>query len=297
MIWKLRQELHEIGFEEVETPCLSPKAGGATAKPFETNLLTNDQNLFLRIAPELYLKRLVIGGYDKVFEIGKQFRNEGIDATHNPEFTTLELYWTYSDLDMMIKFTEGLIRKLIIECNHGNPTVGDINFGQKFGQLDVCTELEKELGNLPDLNDEGSVPMLVKLAEKHQVDLKGLYTLPKIVDKLISNLVESKLHMPTFLTGHPVCLSPLSKSENGRARRFELFIGGREIANSYEELNDPNEQITRFELQGSNEDYDYCEALEYGLPPCTGLGIGIDRLAMLICNTSKIKDVITFPMI
>ena len=296
MIWKLRRELHDQGFEEVETPCLSTAAGGATAKPFETTLLTLNQPLYLRIAPELYLKRLVIGGYDKIFEIGKQFRNEGIDATHNPEFTTLELYWTYTDLNTMMDFTQDLIKKLVLECNNGHSTIGDYDFSAPFAIVDVYVELENNLGKLPDLNSEASIPELIDLAKKHNVDLGKSQSLAKIVDKLISELVESKLMEPTFLVGHPVCLSPLSKSHNGRAKRFELFIGGKEIANSYEELNDPLEQAKRFKTQKGNEDESYCQALEYGLPPCTGLGIGIDRLAMLICGTRRIKDVITFPI-
>ncbi|KAI8911751.1 hypothetical protein EDD86DRAFT_188831 [Gorgonomyces haynaldii] len=303
----LRSSLLQRGFIEMETPVLSAQAGGANAKPFVTRMHALDTDLQLRIAPELYLKQLIIGGMEKVFEIGKQFRNEGIDPMHNPEFTTCEFYETYSNLESNMNMTQDLLRYIVQET-HGSLQVEyqdhHIDFSQDFKIIDIQEALKAQLGALPDLNDPASIPKLLKIA-KTRVSLP--HTLPRVIDHLIGTYIEPHLIQPTFLTGHPECMSPLSKTSHGIARRYELFICGKEYINAYEELNDPQEQRRRFQMQQSDKqagdeeaqplDEHFCQALELGMPPTVGWGLGIDRLVMLLTNQQRIREVIPFPVL
>ncbi|KAJ3318103.1 hypothetical protein HDV06_000829 [Boothiomyces sp. JEL0866] len=309
----LRGFLHKQGFIEIETPVLSVQSGGANAKPFKTHLNTFELDLEMRIAPELYLKQLIIGGFDKIFEIGKQFRNEGIDATHNPEFTTCEIYQTYTTVDNMMAMTENLFRNIFQEINGKQSTVitieekeVEIDFSKPFSRIHIVPKLESLVGKLPPLDNE-SIPQLLDVCKVNGITIPFPQTLPQILDKMVSELIEPLCIQPTFLIGHPKAMSPLSKCENDIADRFELFIGRKEYVNSYSELNDPEEQLKRFQSQqedrnkGDGEaqqlDSNFCKALEYGLPPTVGWGLGIDRLVMLLCGTRRIRDVIAFPII
>ncbi|KAI9146383.1 hypothetical protein BKA69DRAFT_1024135, partial [Paraphysoderma sedebokerense] len=315
----VRQFLLNRDFVEVETPVLSSQAGGANARPFVTKANAYDMDLSLRIAPELFLKQMVIGGLDRVFEIGKQFRNEGIDHTHNPEFTTCEFYQAYANLEHLITETEELLSgtdysslssRVDSYANIDNPGVKVVSFRRPFRKINIREELENQIGKLPDLNNPASTSHLLRVLESHHIHFTGPKTLPKVIDALISHFIEPKCVDPTFLIGHPLVLSPLAKemAENkGMAARFELFVAQKELVNAYEELNDPIEQRTRFEVQQMNRnlgdreshppDEDFCRALEYGLPPTGGWGLGIDRLCMLLGNTKNIKDVIVFPVV
>ncbi|KAJ3150070.1 hypothetical protein HDU86_006794 [Geranomyces michiganensis] len=331
IIAHVRAYLTSRGFLEVETPILSPKQGGATARPFTTTsnaLSEGSQTLFLRVAPELYLKQLVIGGADRVFEIGKQFRNEEIDSTHNPEFTTCEFYMAYADLEEVMCMTEELLRGAAIAAGGGlqvSHTVNDdaglqreveIDFAAPFARIDVVSELERHMGRkLPDFDSPTAVSELVSACNELKVPLPSPATIPRILDRLISHLIEPTLSPhPTFLTNHPAPLSPLAKTSSShslstRTARFELFIANRELVNAYEELNDPREQRARFALQaqqrtihGDDEampsDDGFCDALEWGLPPTTGWGLGIDRLVMLLADrfaTGPRRLLETFP--
>ncbi|KAJ3013274.1 hypothetical protein HKX48_005849 [Thoreauomyces humboldtii] len=327
VISHIRSYLDSHGFLEVETPILSTKQGGATAKPFTTTsnaLSEGNQFLFLRVAPELYLKQLVVGGVDRVFELGKQFRNEEIDSTHNPEFTTCEFYMAYADLEKVIKMTEQLLRGAAqavcngLEVPHtlvrpdGTQTNVTIDFASDFERIDVVEALEQKVGKLPDLEHEDAVNNLTALLETHRIPLPSPVTVPRLLDRLISHLIEPTIsHNPTFLINHPTALSPLAKRlspTSSQTSRFELFIANRELVNAYEELNDPREQRARFRNQaqqrtqmGDEEamvlDEGFCEALEWGLPPTTGWGLGVDRLVMLLCGAPRIREVITFPIL
>ncbi|KAI8900687.1 hypothetical protein BC833DRAFT_581035 [Globomyces pollinis-pini] len=316
----LRRFLEEQGFIEIETPILSSLAGGANAKPFETHMSALDLKLQLRIAPELYLKQLVVGGFDKVFEIGKQFRNEGIDLTHNPEFTTCELYQTYTTLDEMMSFTESLLRGIVVHTtgkqslNIPSPLNAseniDLDFSKPFQKIHIVKELENILDTkFPDLNDTDSIPRLLEICKERHIEINPPVTLSRIMDQLISIFIEPRCIQPTFLVGHPVVMSPLAKggNETGLTDRFELIIATKELINAYSELNDPEEQRKRFisqqqdKLAGDEEaqslDSTFVTALEYGLPPTVGWGLGIDRLCMLLSGTRKIREVIAFPVI
>jgi lysyl-tRNA synthetase class 2 len=288
----MRQSLKDRNFIEVETPMMHPIPGGAVARPFITHHNALDRDLFLRIAPELYLKRLLVGGFERVFEINRSFRNEGLSTRHNPEFTMLEYYEAYSSLDRTIEFTENMIKDAAQKiCGSLNITWGEDN-------LDLTNFRKETLANLVlEQNTNLTDVDLAKLSGKELLDL-------------FEETVEDKLIQPTFVLGYPVEVSPLSRRNNDNpeiADRFELFIGGKEIANGFCELNDPDDQAERFKAQvaakdaGDNEamsfDEDYVIALEHGMPPAVGVGIGIDRLVMMITNQTSIRDVILFPQL
>lgn len=321
MLSALRKFLDEKGFLEVETPTLWPKQGGATATPFVTRsqAIGNETNMYLRIAPELFLKELVIGGMEKVYEIGKVFRNEGIDSTHNPEFTTCEFYEAYEDLDGLMNTTERLIRAILLETNgclqlslhEENKDDRVIDFEPSFEKLDVMDTLAERIGEpLPDPNGENASKEYMDLYARHNLPQPSApLTPPRLIDKLIGHLIEPTLIQPTFLLHHPVCLSPLAKSSPTNpeiTRRFELFVAQREICNAYEELNEPEEQRMRLLKQqnlkqdGDTEahpiDEHFCTALEYALPPTVGWGMGLDRLMMLISKKHHIREVMLFPV-
>lgn len=309
IISEIRQFLGNIGFLEVETPVFHEVASGASARPFITyhNSLEADYNL--RIALELHLKRLIVGGLNKVFEIGKVFRNEGIDTTHNPEFTMLELYQAYTDYEGMMDLTEELFKNLA----HNIVGTATIRFGEY--QIDLLNEWRKvhmvdaikEVTNI-DFWNIYELDQALQIAEQNGISTDKNSTIGSIINSFFEEFVEEKLIQPTFVYGHPVEISPLASKniEDGRfTDRFELFIGGKEFANAYTELNDPLDQRERFEeqmklkhsgdLEAQELDEDFIEALEYGMPPTGGLGIGIDRLVMLLTETTSIRDVILFP--
>ena len=288
----MRQSLKDRNFIEVETPMMHPIPGGAVARPFMTHHNALDRDLFLRIAPELYLKRLLVGGFERVFEINRSFRNEGLSTRHNPEFTMLEYYEAYSSLDRTIEFTENMIKDATQKiCGSLNITWGEDSLDLTNFRKETLTNLVLEQNtNLTDID-------LAKLSGNELIDL-------------FEETVEDKLIQPTFVLGYPVEVSPLSRRNNDNpdiADRFELFIGGKEIANGFCELNDPDDQAERFKAQvaakdaGDNEamsfDEDYVTALEHGMPPAVGVGIGIDRLVMMITNQTSIRDVILFPQL
>ena len=307
----IRQFLEERSFLEVETPILGVKAGGANAKPFYTWHNDMDQELTMRIAPELYLKQLVIGGFDRVFEIGKLFRNEGVDQTHNPEFTSCELYQSYADYTDLLALSEellsGLVSHLHLSPHHQSRP---LDFSPPFNKIEFIPSLESACNQIfppPDeLSSEDSVKFLRSLCQKNDLEIAGPITAPRLLDKLAGRLVEPELVQPTFLLHQPLLMSPLAKQHRtrpGLAERFELFIGGKEVANAYTELNDPDLQRAALQAQLGQcdpeamlPDEDYCLSLEYGLPPTAGWGAGIDRLVMILTQTRSIKDVITFPL-
>ena len=306
-----RSYLEKKGFTEVETPMMHPIAGGATARPFVTHHNALDMELFLRIAPELYLKRLLVGGFEKVFEINRSFRNEGISVKHNPEFTMMELYQAYADFNDMMDLTEDLISSLTMEL-HGKYEIQyedkKINMAKPWRRV-TMKEIVKETTGF-DFDSISSDEEAVSIAKEFGIPLEKdkTYTKFGILNLFFEEKVEETLISPTFVTEYPKEISPLSKNQKGETEwvdRFELFISGREFANAYSELNDPRDQKERFEEQvklkeaGDDEaqgmDLDYIRALEYGMPPAGGLGIGIDRLVMLQTNSASIRDVILFP--
>jgi len=303
IINNIRAFLLADDFIEVETPMMHPIPGGATARPFVTHHNSLNMDLFLRVAPELYLKRLVVGGFEKVFEINRNFRNEGLSTRHNPEFTMLEFYTAYVDSDFQIKFVEKMFKAITKSLVHKTNI-----FKKAFNKLTMdeailqFTALKKK-----DLSDTKKLKEFCK-AEKIKTDTKA--SLAIIKNEIFEALVEEKLIEPTFITEYPIEVSPLARASTVNpevAERFELFIDGKEIANGFSELNDPEEQAERFKDQvskkdrGDNEamhfDKDYIEALEHGLAPCAGVGIGIDRLTMLITGTESIRDVLLFPQL
>ncbi|KAI7900281.1 lysyl-tRNA synthetase [Cokeromyces recurvatus] len=312
----IRHFLDSRGFLEVETPILSGKSGGANARPFETHSHAFNMDMQLRIAPELYLKQLVIGGFDRVYEIGKQFRNEGIDADHNPEFTTCEFYQAYGNLESLMHDTETLLSEMATAiCGDSSiqSKSGEIiDFKKPFHRINVMDRLENELGvSLTFLEQSDAVDKLVSLCETKKIKLSGPLTQPRILDKMISKFIEPHCVQPTFLYNHPLALSPLAKDaidKKGRtvAARFELFVAGKELVNAYEELNDPQEQRKRFKLRLQDRDTgdleaplpdtDFCDALEYALPPTAGWGMGIDRVVQLMTGMTHIREVLTFPI-
>ena len=310
IIERIRAFFQSQGFLEVDTPILVPVAGGAHARPFITHHNTLDQQLYLRIATELYLKRLIIGGFDKVYELGRVFRNEGIDQDHNPEFTLLESYQAYADYNDIMTMVESLVSTVAMEVlGTTHVQYGDqlIDFAPPWKRVDFRQEL-KDLSGV-DIDAYTDDESLKHRAAELGLDIEPKDGRAKVIDKLFSSYVEPRLAQPTFVLDYPVIMSPLAKAKPdspGYVERFEAFAAGMEIANSYTELNDPAVQRERFENQealrlmlGDDEtdrlDEDFLIALEYGMPPTGGLGIGIDRLVMLLAGQTSIRDIMLFP--
>lgn len=309
IISEIRRYLDGNGYVEVETPVLHNEAGGAAARPFITHHNALDMDLYLRIALELHLKRLIVGGMEKVYEIGRVFRNEGIDTTHNPEFTMLEAYTAYTDYQDVMDLTEGIIRNAAEKVLGTTDITYDgqaVDLGSPFKRLHMVDAVKEQTG--VDFWQEMTIEEARALAKEHNVEITDAMTVGHIINEFFETFVEDTLQQPTFIYGHPVAVSPLAKKnpEDGRfTDRFELFIIGKEFANAFTELNDPIDQRERFEEQekereqGNDEahgvDEDFIEALEYGLPPTGGLGIGIDRLVMLLTDAQSIRDVLLFP--
>ncbi|MCS6934119.1 MAG: lysine--tRNA ligase [Chitinophagales bacterium] len=308
MIQTIRDFLNEHGGIEVDTPVLQTIPGGAAARPFVTHHNALDIPLYLRIANELYLKRLIVGGFDFVYEFSRNFRNEGMDRTHNPEFTVLEFYVAYKDYFWMMEFTEKLFEKIALAL-HGTTEikVGEhvISFKAPFRRIGILDAIREATGEDVSAMSEEE---LRALCRKHHIETNPAMGRGKLIDELFSELCEKKFIQPTFVMDYPIEMSPLTKkhrSKPGLVERFELMINGKELANAYSELNDPIDQRARFEEQmklmerGDDEamyiDYDFLRALEYGMPPTSGIGIGIDRLAMLMTNQPSIQEVLLFP--
>ena len=309
MIASFRRTLDEQGFIEVETPVLHVEAGGAHARPFVTHHNTLDMDLYLRIALELHLKRLIVGGMDRVYEIGRIFRNEGISTRHNPEFTMMELYQAYADYSDVIAITELLITNSARDAT-GTTVVRigeqDVDLAKPWRQARMIDLVAAKIGT--EVHPSMTVEEMRRLAGEHGVSVNPAWGSGKIIEELFEAVAEADLIEPTFVTGHPVEISPLARVDRNDpflTERFELFINGRELANGYSELNDPIEQRARFEdeqaakeagdMEAGTVDEDYLRALEYGLPPTGGLGIGMDRVAMLLAGVNSIKEVILFP--
>jgi len=316
LIKAIRNYFDDRGFIEVETPMMHQIPGGAAARPFKTHHNALGLDLYLRIAPELYLKKLLVGGYDRVYEINKNFRNEGISAKHNPEFTMLEFYIAYEDYNYLMAFTEELIPSLCRGINgdlkvpfgdaeSGGPET--IDFTPPWPRVRMADAMAKEGVDAAVFRDAEKA---IQFALDNGIDVDKKTTHGKVLDEIFKKKVEPKLIQPTFITDYPVELSPLAKRRKDApelVERFELFIGGREVANAFSELNDPSDQRERFleqveaRKQGDEEagfmDEDFVRALEYGMPPAAGEGIGIDRLLMLFTNTASIRDVILFPQL
>lgn len=307
----IRSFMDNRGFLEVETPVLSTLLTGASARPFVTHHNAQDLDMYLRIALELPLKRLLVGGLDAVYEIGRLFRNEGMDATHNPEFTSMEAYLAYSDLEGMMEMTESLYKTIANNVFHKetfNWRGNEISLTGNFKRITMCEAIKEQTGI--DFTQNYTTEEMLKLAEEHGIELEEHEKVfGHIVNKFFEKYVEETLIQPTFLCGHPIEISPLTKKDPKDPRfvqRFELFIGGKEMANAYTELNDPIDQLERFENQlkeqelGNEEandiDMDFVEALEYGMPPAGGIGYGIDRTIMFFTESESIRDVILFPL-
>ncbi len=306
----IRDYLTRQGFMEVETPMMHVIPGGATARPFITHHNSLDMDLYLRIAPELYLKRLIVGGIEKVFEINRSFRNEGLSPRHNPEFTMLEFYQAYADYNDLIDLTEDLIRNLVTEIK-GSAKISyqgeEYDLGREFQRMTVLESIRHFNPELSEsqLQDRDS---LVQIASGLDIHVEDTYGVGKLQIEIFEKTVESGLKQPTFITAFPTEVSPLARMNDDNpfvTDRFEFFVGGREIANGFSELNDPEDQAERFRQQvaakqaGDDEamhfDEDYITALEYGMPPAAGEGIGIDRLVMFLTDTPTIRDGILFP--
>ncbi len=306
----IQNYLDNLGFVEVETPILTTLLTGASARPFVTHHNTQDLDMYLRIALELNLKRLLVGGMESVYEIGRTFRNEGMDPQHNPEFTMMEVYQAYSDLEGMMDLTENMYQTIAREvCGKMtfNYLGNEINLEGPWKRISMVDAIKEVTGI--DFKKEMSVEEALKLAEEHHIEVADHeHTVGHIINLFFEKYVEETLIQPTFLYGHPIEISPLTKKNPEDPRfvdRFELFISGKEAANAYTELNDPIDQLERFEEQikekelGNEEandiDYDFVEALEYGMPPAGGIGYGIDRLMMLFTESASIRDVLLFP--
>lgn len=306
----IRHYLVGQDFLEVETPMMQPLAGGAAARPFETHHNALDIPLFLRIAPELYLKRLVVGGFEKVFEINRNFRNEGLSTRHNPEFTMLEFYEAYADYLDAMQNTENMIREVVKAVSSSGKVTyqgEEYDFNQPFQRMTV---VEAILHFNPELkeSDINTLDAAKQVAHKLEVPLQDSYGLGKVQIEIFEKTAEHRLIQPTFITAYPTEVSPLARKNEQDpfvTDRFEFFVGGREVANGFSELNDPEDQEARFRAQveakadGDDEampyDEDYIHALEYGMPPAAGVGIGIDRLTMMLTDSASIRDVILFP--
>lgn len=316
----IRRFFDSFGFLEVETPMLNMIPGGAAAKPFKTHHNDLKLDMFMRIAPELYLKMLVIGGIERVYEIGKQFRNEGIDMTHNPEFTTCEFYWAYADYNDLLDITEQLIYGLVMQVNNNNPIITyqpdkskpaiEVNFSRPWRRVSFIDSLEQATNvSFPtDLYSDEARQFLDDLAGKHNINCPEPRTTTRLLDKMIGHFVEPTCINPTFIMDHPAVMSPLSKTHRSKphlVERFELFVLEKELVNAYTELNMPHIQRARFAEQAKDKaagddeaqptDEDFCIALDYGLPPTAGWGLGIDRLTMFLTNQDNIKEVLLYP--
>ncbi len=308
VISSMRDYFNSEGWIEVETPILQPVHGGAAARPFTTHHNTLDMPLYLRIANELYLKRLIVAGFDGVYEFGKMFRNEGMDRTHNPEFTSVEIYVAYKDYIWMMAMVEACLEH-VTRAVHGIPVVqvgdNEINFAGPYTKLSMYDSILKYTGIDVSAMDEAA---LRKTCAELAIEVDGTMGKGKLIDEIFSAKVEANLIQPTYITDYPIEMTPLAKkhrSKDGLVERFELFVNGKEIANAYSELNDPIDQRQRLEEQlilagrGDEEamamDDDFLRALEYGMPPTSGLGIGIDRLVMLMTNQHTIQEVLFFP--
>ncbi len=309
IIETIRVFLNQRGFIEVETPMMQAVAGGAAARPFVTHHHALDTDLYLRIAPELYLKRLVVGGFEKVYEINRNFRNEGISTIHNPEFTMLEFYMAYADYQALIPFTEEMITFVAQE------TLGTLKLTYQGHEIDLTPPWQRlnyleaiiKYNHL-DLNWAPDPPQVRRLAQRLKIEVKDQEPTGKLLDQVFSTTVEPHLTGPVFIMDYPTDISPLAKRKPDQpefTERFELYIAGRETANAFSELNDPLDQRQRFEdqmkqrkagdIEGHPMDEDYLRALEYGMPPTAGEGVGIDRLTMLLTHQASIRDVILFP--
>ncbi len=308
VIKAMRQFFDAAGYTEVETPILQPIPGGASARPFITHHNSLDVDLYLRIATELYLKRLIVGGFEGVYEIGKNFRNEGMDRSHNPEFTCMELYVQYKDYNWMMEFTEQLLEHICTTVNGKPETVVDgqvISFKAPFRRLPILEAIQEKTGYDLDGKSEEEIR---DICRKLEVEIDDTMGKGKLIDEIFGQFCEGTYIQPTFITDYPVEMSPLTKkhrSKPGLTERFELMVNGKELANAYSELNDPIDQEERFQEQlrlsekGDDEamfiDQDFLRALQYGMPPTSGIGIGIDRLVMLITGQTQIQEVLLFP--
>ena len=308
IIKTLRDALDEAGYTEVETPILQPIAGGASARPFITHHNSLDIDLYLRIATELYLKRLIVGGFEGVYEIGKNFRNEGMDKNHNPEFTCMELYVQYKDYNWMMSFTESLLERICIAVNGSAETVIDgktISFKAPYRRLPILEAIREKTGyDLSDKNEDE----IRAICKELKMEIDETMGKGKLIDEIFGEFCEGTFIQPTFITDYPIEMSPLTKKHRDNpalTERFELMVNGKELANAYSELNDPIDQEERFQDQlrlsekGDDEamfiDQDFLRALQYGMPPTSGIGIGIDRLVMLMTGQSYIQEVLLFP--
>jgi lysyl-tRNA synthetase, class II len=316
LVSAIRGFMTSKGFLEVETPMMHSIPGGASARPFVTHHNALDLEMYLRIAPELYLKRLVVGGFDRVFEVNRNFRNEGLSPRHNPEFTMMEFYQAYADYNDLMDFTEEMLSTVALQVlgatsmPYGEHTV---EFGGKYARMTMLDAIKLYNPNhveIQALDYEGvqNRELMVSIAKSVHVDVESFWTCGQLLEEIFGETAEPKLMQPTFITGYPADISPLARRSDGNpfiTDRFEFFIGGREVANGFSELNDAEDQDARFKAQvdakdaGDDEamfyDADYITALEHGLPPTAGQGIGIDRLAMLFTNSHTIRDVILFP--
>ncbi|KAG9377674.1 hypothetical protein A1F94_012077 [Pyrenophora tritici-repentis] len=316
----IRKYLDDRDFLEVQTPMMNKIAGGATARPFKTYHNELDMELYMRIAPELYLKELVVGGLERVYEIGRQFRNEGIDLTHNPEFTTCEFYMAYADYNDVLNMTEELVSELVKEVTGSYETVYhtqsgevyNVNWARPWRRVEMIPALEEATGEkwppATELHTEETNKFLKNVLKKVNVDCSEPRTNARMIDKLVGEFIEETAINPTFIIGHPEVMSPLAKYHRdipGLCERFEAFVCKKEICNAYTELNDPFDQRLRFEEQANQKaagddeaqliDETFCQSLEYGLPPTGGWGMGIDRLVMFLTDHYTIKEVLTFP--
>lgn len=316
LVAAIRQFMTSKGYLEVETPMMHSIPGGASARPFVTHHNALDLEMYLRIAPELYLKRLVVGGFDRVFEINRNFRNEGLSPRHNPEFTMMEFYQAYSDYKDLMDLTEEMLSTVAMEVlGTTSLPYGDdvVEFGGQYARMTMLDAIKKynpDHADIQALTDESvqDRDLMVRIAKSVGVEVESFWTCGQLLEETFGETAEPQLMQPTFITGYPADISPLARRSDDNpffTDRFEFFIGGREVANGFSELNDAEDQDARFKAQvaakdaGDDEamfyDADYITALEHGLPPTAGQGIGIDRLAMLFTNSHTIRDVILFP--